>query len=202
LSLRLGREVKTMNEETMFVLRAMAQKSREPRRYLEMIGENYRITQDARLLRYLPDAALGRTSQQVVPMATELRHNVLGPLLNETPVDEIMQRIEELRAAKPTPTDSLALDLLEVSIRWRAAHLLNSPEKHVAACVAALKRVGGRAESPADAMARAGYVRHLGKSTHSSLVGEQREQLRSLLNEVKSGSRERLRIALDLAATI
>lgn len=193
---------RTLDEETILAMRALLTTTIQPQRYTGIIGLEYTATQDVRWFRWVPDAVLGRTSQQVAQFVQLLKTGGLGGLWQEVATDEIAKSIAELRAGKPTPTDARALDLLEAVVEWQAAEQLNRPEVRAAASLAALRRAERPAESQADAVATASLLRALGKSKHDVLRDEQLKQLRTLLAGGKAGSTERLTIAADLTALL
>jgi len=193
---------RTLDEETILAMQALLTMTVQPQRYTGTIGAEYMGTHDVRWFRWVPDAVLGRTSQQVAQFVQQLKTGILGGLWHEVATDTIAKRIAELRAEKPTPTDARALDLLEAVVEWQAAEQLNRPEAHAAASVAGLRRAERPAESPNDAIATASLLRALGKSKHDVLRDEQVKQLRALVAAGKPGSHERLTIAMDLVAVL
>ena len=127
-----------LDEETLFALRALFEKSANPENYVYQVRSLYGACRDFRLLQMLPDAMLGRSPQQVYAMLQSLQNNLLDELRNEATADEILVRINTLREGERTVTDLRALDLLEALIERKSSELLNQPGPHVAACLAAM----------------------------------------------------------------
>jgi hypothetical protein len=62
--------------------------------------ESFRQMPEGTLQQMLPDAMLGRSSQQVYSFLQGLNGNILVELRNEATTDELIARIRELRAAR------------------------------------------------------------------------------------------------------
>ena len=133
-----------LDENTLFVFRALFAKSARPENYLWLLRELYAACRDFRLLQMLPDAVVGRSPQQIYPFLQTLQSQTLDEVHNEATADEILARIKKLRGGKLTATDLRALDLLEAIVERRASEVLNQPGPHVAACLAALRRAFDR----------------------------------------------------------
>ena len=133
-----------LDDNTLLAIRALFEKSAAPENYLWQLRELYTACRDFRLLQMLPDAALGRSPQQVYSFLQNLQGQILGEIHNESTADEIMARIKKLREGKLTATDLRALDLLEAVVERRAAEVLNQRGPHVDACSRRLKRAFDR----------------------------------------------------------
>ncbi len=92
-----GRLPSELNENALFSVQALFEKSAQPENYLWQHRQLYGACRDFRLLRMLPDAVLGRTPQQVYSFVQTLQNSTLGELRNEAPADEILARIKQLR---------------------------------------------------------------------------------------------------------
>ena len=130
-----------LDENTLFVFKALFEKSAQPQNYLWQLHTIYVATRDFRLLQMLPDAVLGRSPQQIYEFIPMLQNQILSQLRNEATADEIVTRIKTLRDGNRTNTDlALPLDLLEAMIERKSSELQNQPGPHIDACLAALQR--------------------------------------------------------------
>jgi Vault protein inter-alpha-trypsin domain/von Willebrand factor type A domain len=187
-----------LDESTLFAFRALLEKSSQPENYLSQLRDLYAACRDFRLLQMLPDAVLGRSPQQIYAFLRNLQGQVLYEMRNEATADSILARIAELRERKLTPADLRALDLLEAVVERRSSEVLNQPQPHVAACLAALRRAFDRQWTPGEPRLMAGFLHSLNALHHPKLVDEQLRELRALLELAPQGSRDRLHIANDL----
>ena len=186
-----------LDDNTLLAIRALFEKSASPENYLWQLRELYTACRDFRLLQMLPDAALGRSPQQVYSFLQNLQSQILGEIHNESTVDEIMARINKLREGKLTTTDLRALDLFEVLVERRAAEVLNQRGPHVAACSAALKRAFDRPWGESEPRMMADFLRGLNTLPDPALVDEQLRELRALAEKAPAG-RDHLLIKKDL----
>ena len=92
----------------------------------------------------VPDSVVGRTPQQVYTFLSQLHSQLLGEVRHEATADEILARLQEVRAEAKTSIDLRALDLLEAMIERKSSEVLNEPGPHVQAAVAALARALNR----------------------------------------------------------
>ncbi|MCE9607630.1 MAG: VIT and VWA domain-containing protein [Planctomycetia bacterium] len=188
----------SFDEDTLFAFGALLTKAASPEHYPSSLRETYETVRDPRLLRWIPDGALGRSPQQIYEYLQGLSSGLLTAVRNEAATDEIRARIEELRKRELTPVDRRALDLLELVVEWKAAEVLDQPGPHAAACLALLERTKPGPRSEEETRQRAGLLKGLGTAKHVALRDEQLRQLKQLRQEAKPGSRDRLNIAADL----
>lgn len=180
-------------EEALAMIQAILTRSRAPEWSLSVIRGYYDMTQEPRALRWLPDTALGRTTAEIDSYLDKLLEP-LSSVRNEAPVDEMKERLKELRAGPLTPADRRALDWFEAILEWKAAETLNQAVPHVAACLAALGRAIDPAASSDDGEAQAALLVRLGATKQPSLADARRKQLAALGQRAKVGSHERLQI--------
>ena len=187
-----------LDENTLFVFRALFAKSAQPENYLWLLRELYAACRDFRLLQMLPDAVVRRSPQQIYPFLQTLQSQVLDEMHNEATADEILARIKKLRGGNLTPTDLRALDLLEALVERRASEVLNQPGPHVAACLAALQRAFDRKWSDGEPRLMASFLRTMNTLRDPKLADEQIRELRALVAMTKPASRDHLLITNDL----
>lgn len=181
-----------LDENTLFAMRALFEKSAAPENYFYQLRELYAACRDFRLLDMLPDAVLGRSPQQIYNFLQNMQGSVLVEVRNEATADEIIARIKKLRERKLTETDQRALDLMEALVERRASEVLNQPKPHVDICLTAMKRAFDRAWSEGEPILMAGFLRNLGTLPHQSLIDEQIRELRALQATTKATSRDHL----------
>jgi len=187
-----------LDEEVIQGLQVLFEKTSKPEDYVAKVKTLYVAHQDFRLLKIIPDAAIGRTPQQVYPFLTTLHNGLLHVIRNEATADEILKRIEELRleaGARLTSIDLRALDLLEAIIERRSAEVLNQPGPHVDKAVAAMKRAFERTWADGEERQMASLLDRFGHSAHKSLEDERVRQLQVLLNRTKLGTDDRVVLA-------
>jgi tetratricopeptide (TPR) repeat protein len=190
-----------LEEDALFVAKALFEKSARPESYLSYVRQLYVGTRDFRMLRMLPDAMLGRSPQQVYAFLTNLDQQVLGELRNEAAADEVLSRLKELRSVERTETDLRGLDLLEALIERKSSELLNQPGPHRTACLAAMKRAFDRKWSEGELRMMSSFLASLG-TLPDELAAEQLRELRELQKQAPASSRERLLISNDLCQTL
>ena len=212
-----------LDENTLFAYRAVFEKSAQPENYAWMLRDLYAACRDFRLLEILPDAALGRSPQQIYSYLQNLQSQVLYELRNEASADTILARIKKLRESgrglepaggqapfaprtpqkEPVPqltsTDQRALDLLEALVERRSSEVLNQPGPHVAACVAALQRAFDRPWIDGEPRLMAGFLHGLGTLPNPQLVAEQLRELHVLADHAPAASRDHLAIVSELS---
>lgn len=188
-------------EKMLAVIQAMLTRTGAPEHSLSEIRNFYEFTQEPRALRWLPDTALGRTTAEIDSYLSNLLAP-LGAVRNEAPVDEMKQRLAELRAGKLTPADRRALDWFEAIVEWKAAETLNQPQPHVAACLAALERAIGGEATTDDGKDQASLFLQLGGTKQPALADARRKRLAALAENAKAGSPERLQIVHHQAQTL
>ncbi|HEY2882574.1 MAG TPA: hypothetical protein VGJ15_09075, partial [Pirellulales bacterium] len=174
-----------LDENTLLGIRALFEKSANPENYLWQLRELYMACRDFRLLQMLPDAVLGRSPQQIYSFLTNLQNSILGELRNEATADQMIAEIKKLRAsktapdaAKTTPTDLRALDLLEAIIERRASEVLNQPGPHAEACLADLKTAFDRKFTDGEPRLMATFLKNLGTLRDQRLIDEQLREMR------------------------
>jgi predicted Zn-dependent protease len=187
-----------LDEDTLFAVEALFEKSAQPENYLWQHSNLYGATRDFRLLRMLPDAVLGRSPQQVYRFLQTLQSAALGDLRNEAAADEVISRIKTLRERDRTPTDLRALDLLEALIERKSSEVLNQPGPHVDASVAALQRAFRREWSDGEPRMMSNFLYQLGGLPNEKLKAEQLRELRELQRQAPANSRDHLFITTDL----
>jgi Flp pilus assembly protein TadD len=187
-----------LDEETLFVFRALFEKSAQPENYLWVLRDLYAACRDFRLLDMLPDAMLGRSPQQVYNYLNVVNGQVLHELRNEAAADEVLGRIAKLREGERTTTDLRALDLLEALVERKSSEVPNQAGPHAAKCVAALKRAFERKWGEGELPMMTRFLRNLGTLHQGALVDEQLRELRTLQKLAKEDSREHLNVTHDL----
>ncbi len=187
-----------LDENTLFAYRAIFEKSAQPENYAWMLRDLYAACRDFRLLEILPDAALGRSPQQIYSYLQNLQSQVLYELRNEASADTIIARIKKLRDGKLTSTDQRALDLLEALVERHSSEVLNQTGPHVAACLAALQRAFDRPWSDGEPRLMASFLRNLGTLPNPKLADEQLRELRALAEHAPAG-RDHLAIVSELS---
>ena len=191
-----------LDENTLFVFRALFAKSGRPENYLWLLRELYAACRDFRLLQMLPDAVVGRSPQQIYPFLQSLQSQTLDEVHNEATADEILARIKKLRGGKLTATDLRALDLLEAIVERRASEVLNQPGPHVAACLAALRRAFDRKWSDGEPRLMATFLRNMNTLRDPKLADEQIRELRALVAMTPAASRDHLLITNELCTLL
>lgn len=188
-----------LDEDVLFAFLALFEKSNRPENSLYDLREFYTACRDFRLLQMLPDALMGRTSQQIYPFLNRMKTSVLNEIRKEATADEILKRSAELRTNADSPVDLRALDLLEVLIERQAAEVLNQPGPHTQAAVAALERAFERDWADGEVRQMANFLDQLGTIRQPALSAERLRQLRELHNLTKPGTDDRLFVAWHLA---
>lgn len=183
-----------LDENTLFVWKALFAKSSQPENYLSQLRDMYAATRDFRMLQMLADAALGRTPQQAYRFIIGVKSQVLYELRNEAAGDEIIARIQKLRDGERTTTDLRALDLLEAVVERQASEILNQPGPHIDATLGAMKRAFQRKWADGELVQMAEFLRDLGTLHHPRLIDEQLLELRELQKLAPATSREHLQI--------
>ena len=194
-----------LDEDVLYAFEALFKKSQSPGNYCYQLRSHYAACRDFRLLRMLPDAVVGRTPQQVYPFLTELSSNVLTELRNEATMDEIVERIDELRktkTTKATSTDLRALDLLEAMVRRKGAEVLNQPGPHAKAAVAAMQRAFDRDWEEGEKLQMAEFLTDMNKITNETLAAEQLREIRQLHAQATTGTDTHFRMSWYLAKVL
>ncbi len=87
-----------LDEKVLYAFQALFEKSSQPGNYINDLQAYYSACRDFRLLEMIPDSVIGRTPQQVYPFLATLHNGLLHEIRNESTADEILKRIDELRA--------------------------------------------------------------------------------------------------------
>ena len=119
----------TLDDEILLAMRALMKKSDSPSNYSWIINNYYRSLRDFRILYPLGEAVLGRTSGSLYTSLNQLR-DIVENIEEEATVDQLLERIDELRATATLDTDLRALDLLESIVEARAARLPDQGAPH------------------------------------------------------------------------
>lgn len=186
-----------VDDETLFALKALFEKSAVPQNYLWAIRNIYAASRDFRLLQILPDSITGRSPQQVYDYLTQINRQVVYEVRNEATADEILARVTALRSGQLTPTDLRALDLLEALVERKSSDLLNQPGPHLQASLAALRRAFERKWGDGELPMMAGFLSDLGE-LKAPLADEQLRELRELQKLAAPKSRDHLTITSHL----
>ena len=187
-----------VDENTLFVFKALFKKSAQPENYLWQLRSLYAASRDFRLLQMLPDAVLGRSPQQMYAFIQSLQSQVLYELRNEATADEILTRIKKLREAELTATDLRALDLLEAFVERKSAEILKQPGPHIDACLAALQRAFQRPWTEGEPRMMSQFLQSLGGFSNERLQAEQIKEMRALIPLASANSREHLNMTSNL----
>ena len=132
-----------LDENSLLIFRSLLEKSSQPENYLSSLRQLYAACRDFRLLQMLPDAVMGRSPQQMYAGLQACKVNCCRNA-NEATADSILARIKASERASSRLPMLGALDLLEAIVERRSSEVLNQPEPHVAACLAALRRAFDR----------------------------------------------------------
>lgn len=178
---------------------ALFQKSQRPEDYVSLLRSFYQACGDFRLLKGIPDIVTGRSPQQVYPLLKELDSLILGEIRDEATADEIVDRIETLRATVESAIDLRALDLLEVIVERKSSELMNQPGPHADAALSSLKRAIDREWADGEPRLMADFLAALGNIPQTRLADEQMRQLETLHHQATPGTDDRLHIAYSLA---
>lgn len=191
-----------LDENSLLIFKALFEKSRYPQNYVYELRSLYTASRDFRLLQMVPDAAMGRTPQEIYPFLNQLRSNLLYEIRKEATADELLNRLKALRDEKDSVTDLRALDLLEAMVERQASEVLNQPGPHIKAAVAALKRAFEREWADGEIQQMSYFLRELGTISQQELNAERLRQLRELHGMTKPGTFERLYVAWNLSHTL
>lgn len=186
-----------LDENTLFLYKALFEKSAQPENYLNQLRDLYAACRDFRLLQMIPDAVLGRTPQQVYSFLQNLQSQVLYEVRNEATADEILARVKKLREGKLTVTDQRALDLMEALVERKSSELLNQPGPHIDACLAALQRAFQRDWSAGEPRMMVHFLMQLGTLPNEKLKTEQLREMRELQKLAPAASRDHLWMTSD-----
>jgi len=189
-----------LDDDTLFAIRALFEKSAQPENYLYQLRNLYGSCRDFRLLQILPDAMLGRSTQQVYAFLKYkyLDSDVLEELRNEATADEILVRINALHGGERTTTDLRALDLLEALVERKSSEVLNEPGPHIESCLAAMQRAFQREWADGEPRMMAAFLYQLGALPDDKLKAEQLRELHELRTNALANSRDHLEITIDL----
>ncbi|MBI2478792.1 MAG: hypothetical protein HYV60_09205, partial [Planctomycetia bacterium] len=187
--------------EVLVAYRTMFRKSERPDNHLSELASLYGQTRDVRLLQVLADAVIGQSAGKVYPLLGRVRA-VLDQIEEEAAVDAIVERIATVRRDAETPVDERALDLLQALAERRAATLLNQPQAHVEAALAAMRCSFDHEWSDGERRLAAEFLAGLGKIDVTALADEQQRQLRALFRKEKAGTLDRLHISQRWAETL
>ncbi len=191
----------TLDENVLFALRALFEKSNSPSSYLHQLRSFYDVTRDFRLLDMLPHAVVKKTPQKVYEVLNQLQHSILVELRDEATSDELLKRVKALRAeiaaarstkGETAAVDLRALDLLEALVERKASEVLNQPGPHVAAALAAMKRAFDREWADGEQRQMAEFLSQLGVISQQPLIDEQLREIGELARQQQNGSDEQL----------
>jgi hypothetical protein len=191
-----------LDPQSLLVFEALFRKSTNPGDYAWLLRQYYTACRDFRLLRMVPDALLGRTSQQIYPFLTSLDGSLFTEVRDEAVADEILGRTKELQAGELSALDRRALDLLTAMIERRSSEVLNQPGPHAEAAVAALQRAMRDQWADGERLQMAQLLTNLGRITAPALAAEQVRGLRALLEQTQPATVERALIAGWLARAL
>ena len=190
-----------LDEETLFVFKALFRKSSSPENYFWQLRTIFGATRDFRLLQMLPDSMLGRSPQQIYSFLTQVNSQVLLEVRNEAVADQMIARIKELRKPERTITDLRALDLFEAMLERKSSELLNQPAPHIEACLAALQQAFRREWGESEPRMMSSFLYHLGQLP-GKLADEQQREIRELQRLVPVQTRDHLLITNDLCQLV
>ena len=98
------------------------EKSSDPQRFLQQLGNFYQSTQDVRLLDALADGVLGHSAAEIYPFLQESQQVFQG-VQDETAVDSVVRRIAAVRGRAKTEIDRRALyscwSCSSSAVQWR-----------------------------------------------------------------------------------
>ncbi|MGE0709109.1 MAG: VIT domain-containing protein [Planctomycetota bacterium] len=181
---------------------ALLTKARNPAQHVWLLRQYYAGLRDFRLLRCVPEAALGMSSQGIYPLLGSFKH-VVDLLQEEATLDQLRKHLDSLAARAKTPLDRRALDLLLFSTERRAAEQSHGAGPHADAALAALQRAFQAASWEEGEQVRyAGFLVEQGRMGPAGLAREQVRQLRALLAGAKVASEEHLALSVQLAQVL
>ena len=184
------------------MFRAIFRKAQNPGQHLYQLGSLYRYTRDFRLLECLPDGVVGNSAGQIYSFLGSL-NGVLQYVNDEAVCDQLLTRLDEVRKHAKTRVDTRGLDLLELSVRRRAAEVLNPPGQQVPLALAAMQRAfAGDSWQIGERRMLAQWLAGLGTISQEPLAAEQRHELEALYQAADKGTAERLHIGAHWAAVV
>jgi tetratricopeptide (TPR) repeat protein len=172
---------------------ALFRKSQYPSNYTWMLGEYIRHSRDWRLYGCLGEGMIGHTVQQVYPFLQGLYY-VLEEIRDEASADAALEQIASLHKKVKSDPDKRALDLLEMIVEIKAASVLNSPEGHAKAAVAAMRRASKGKWQKGEEVLMAELLANQYAVSNKTVKAEQRRQL-AILNKADVVIEDALRIA-------
>ncbi|MEX2608125.1 MAG: VIT domain-containing protein [Kiritimatiellia bacterium] len=190
-----------LDPEIPNALRALFRKSVSPGNYLWQVNRIYSSTRDFRLLAALVDSVIGQSQQGVYSYLGSM-HQVLNLLQEEATLDEMLDRIETLRAQDLTPTDHRALHLLSFVISNQAVKQAQGTSTHIDRAHEALQQAFKGEWAEGEAVQMSTLLAGLGALPSGKLLEEQLRQLSILRNRVPPGSRDHLIISKNYASVL
>ena len=190
-----------LDPDTLPILAALVEKTTSIQNYLNTTRLLYLASKDFRIPATIADAVLGQTAEKIYAVLTGMQP-MLGDIRDEAAADSGRARVEALRPKAKSPTDSRALDLIEMQIERRAAEVRNQPGPHAARALAAFRRAFDRPWADGERLMMARLLREFGRVTPDSLRAEQLRELKALTEGASKGSLERLEIADCYAAIL
>ncbi|MBN1909361.1 MAG: hypothetical protein JW818_06460 [Pirellulales bacterium] len=189
-----------MHEDVPMVFRIVFQKD-NPADHLGLLLDFYQATRDFRLLECLADSVVGQTAGKVYPCLRE-SGKLLNQIHDEATVDQLVARIETLRARAKTPVDRRALDLLESLVERRAAELPDQPGPHAQKALAEMRRAFAHKWTEGEPRPMAELLGSMGQISDPKLAEEQLRELRLLYDRAARGSLDRFHLAHQWASTL
>ncbi|QDT33419.1 VIT domain-containing protein [Thalassoglobus polymorphus] len=212
-----------LDENSLLILKALFEKTSQPGNHYSTIRNLYTATRDFRVFEQVPEGMLGRTQSMTYNALQQFHNTILREVRKEATADKMLEHVEKLRdrlnagevprGADPNVRslglDLRALDLIEAMIEVRSSQVLNEPGPHAQKAVAALNRAFKRDWQEGEPYRYAQFLQQLGGLTNSTnavvlqpLVDVQLSQLKQLYESAKTGSTERVRIAVARATLL
>ncbi|MEM1450653.1 MAG: VIT domain-containing protein [Planctomycetota bacterium] len=189
-----------IDDEVPLRLIALMRRSSQPSRWIEVVQSYHRPTKDFRVLECLPEAVLGRSTQEVYLVLRSLRRST-ELIQEEATVDRLVAHARERLASVNSGVDRRALRLLEFAVVQRAAQQGVGTAKHVESARAALLACEKAEWTDGEPRLMAHFLESLGALRPEALADEQLRVL-SLLRGEADDPDDRLAIAVSHAKTL
>ncbi|MCA9065922.1 MAG: hypothetical protein KDA96_22795, partial [Planctomycetaceae bacterium] len=212
-----GQAPTELDEETLFIVQALFQKTSNPTSYYHTIRNLYTATRDFGLLQMISETMLGHSQERAYQAISGLQGSLISEVRNEATADEILQHLHRLRDqinngwvprgaepnARSLALDLRALDLLESMMERKASEVLNQPGPHGQAALTAFRRAFSHEWQEGERRQYARLLEQMGAVTNernhpvlTPLANEQLRQLQQLYDDSEAGSADRAYIGM------
>ena len=172
---------------------ALLNRASHPANHLWQVRGLYASTKDFRLLEGLPEAVIGRSSQEIYPFLSQLL-GITDMIQDEATLDRLETHLAELAASPENAADRRALVLLRYAVARRAAEQGHGATPHIQRCLAALREAYTGEWADGEPWLYAQFHRDHLATTPQQLVREQLDQLRRLTALPELEPEDRFRI--------